>query len=395
MAADPGRTPQPSDRTTPGAAPANVVNTGAAPTGTVATDDAATAGRARSLSFADGVGDLAAPVPVAGTKEGLAVEDVARSAGPWARAGAEAIGTFLLIFGGLGGVLSGLLVQTGGIPGPVVLGLAMVVGVLAFGHISGGHFNPALTLGAAIAGRTRWVHTPFYLLGQLVGGFAAAGLLYLVLHGHPQLGGTLPNVFSALSNGYDSHSPTQFPLTSVLLVEAIGTALFVAVVLGATARRANNLLAALAAGFGLTVVLAVTGPISNGAINPIRSTVAAVFAEGWAVQQLWVFWAAPLLGGLLAGLVFRSFLPVAPRATTGTDDDVADDEDEAPGPVERTGDRPARSTVTVRRDDANGPVSGHGDAGAPAAEPEGRHAAPTAAPEHEVRDFFDRRDGER
>ncbi|OMH36676.1 hypothetical protein BGP79_12780 [Tersicoccus sp. Bi-70] len=381
------------------------MRTDAAETGDVAVDDAASDGGRRPASFsAAGVGDLASPVPVAATKEGFGVEDLERSAGPWARAGAEAIGTFLLIFGGLGAVLAGLLVSTGGVPGPVAIGLAMVAGVLAFGHISGGHFNPALTLGAAIAGRTRWVHTPFYLLGQLVGGFTAAGLLYLVLHGHPQLGGTLPNVFSALSNGYDSHSPTQFPLTSVLLVEAIGTALFVAVVLGATARRANNLLAALAAGFGLAVVLAVTGPISNGAINPIRSTVAAVFAEGWAVQQLWVFWAAPLLGGLLAGLVFRSFLPVAPRGAVASDDDEVTD-----GPVDRAADRADRAepaTVTVRRDAPTTPApaaSGDPDASgahAPAGS-EGRHAASTtddasiAAPDHEVRDFFDRRDEER
>ncbi|WP_188668063.1 MIP/aquaporin family protein [Tersicoccus solisilvae] len=371
MAADPGRTPLPADH------PDRVAGTDAdgavtAPTG---------AHRPTAVAAAR-VGDLASPVPAAATKEGLDPEALERGAGPWARAGAEAIGTFLVIFGGLGAVLAGLLVQSGGVPGPVAIGLAMTVGVLAFGHVSGGHFNPALTLGAAIAGRTRWAHTPFYLLGQLVGGFAAAGLLYLVLRPHPQLGGTLANVFTALSNGYDSHSPTQFPLTSVLLVEAIGTALFVAAVLGATTRRANNLLAALAAGFALTVVLAVTAPISNGGINPVRATVSALFAEGWAVQQLWVFWAAPLLGGLLAGLVFRSFLPVVPRdagAAGGAAPGATDDADTLAG--ERAAGTPR--TVTVRRDadDADRGTTG------PTAD------RPTS--DHEVRDFFDHRGGER
>lgn len=377
MAADPGRIPQPADRTPDSATGASFRDVDAregavAPTSPTSPGTSGGSRRPAPGPSAARVGDLASPVPVAGTKEGLSTEVLDRGAGTWARAGAEAMGTFLLIFGGLGGVLSGLLVQTGGVPGPVVLGLAMVVGVLAFGHISGGHFNPALTLGAAIAGRTRWAHTPFYLLGQLVGGFAAIGLLYLVLRGHPQIGGTLPQVFTALSNGYDTHSPTQFPLTSVLLVEAIATAVFVAVVLGATARKANNLLAALAAGFGLTVVLAVTGPLSNGGINPVRATVTAVFAEPWALQQLWVFWAAPLLGGLLAGLVFRSFLPIVPRggAVGGDADDASAEHDADPADA-------GAGTVTVRR-----------DAGEHASAPEAR-----PADDREVRDFFDRRDG--
>ncbi|OMH28252.1 hypothetical protein BKD30_01625 [Tersicoccus phoenicis] len=367
MAADPGRTPQPAD-------PRSEADPNAGATSTTVPHAATTGGR-RASGAAAGVGDLAAPVPVAATKEGMATEILGPGAGPWARAGAEAIGTFLLVFGGLGAVLSGLLVQTGGVPAPVALGLAMTVGVLAFGHISGGHFNPALTLGAAIAGRTRWAHTPSYLLGQLVGGLAASGLLYLVLRVHPQLGGTLPQVFTALSNGYDSRSPAQFPLTSVLLAEIVASALFVAVVLGATARRANNLLAALAAGFGLTVVLAAIAPISNGGINPIRATGSAIFAEGWAVQQLWAFWVAPLLGGLLAGLVFRSFLSVTPRDGEGEDAEDTNAEDTDAPVTAASAERPRNAPAPPK------PGTGRTDPGA------------ESAHDREVRNFFDHRDG--
>lgn len=225
-----------------------------------------------------------------------------RDYGLFARSAAEAAGTFLLIFGGIGAALfSG----QGGIPVPLAFGLAVTGAIIAFGYISGAHYNPAVTLGTALAGRTPWVSVLPYVLAQFVGGTAAIAVLWAVISGHPQIEST-QQFFTTAANGFGEETQTKFPLSSVFLAEVIGTAVFVAVILGSTARRANKALAPFAIGLTLVVLATVLGPLSNGSLNPVRSTVVAFFADAWVAEKLWVFWVAPLLGGAIAGLLYRS-----------------------------------------------------------------------------------------
>ena len=258
----------------------------------------------------------------------------------YARLGAEALGTFILVFAGLGIALYTKL--SGAAPVEVALGfgLAIMAAMVAFGHISGGHFNPAVTIGSAIAGRTAWIDVPLYWLAQIIGGaFAAVTLFVTIPAGLPNLiaqsaassaassGGTAAAVakgtgrtfFTALANGFDKHSPlagltktapgelVTFNLLPVLLVTIIATAVLVGIVLCATSRRAPRSLAPVAVGLSYVILILVTMPISNGAINPATSTAAAIFSDGWAAGQLWLFWLAPIIGAALAGLAYRAF----------------------------------------------------------------------------------------
>lgn len=215
----------------------------------------------------------------------------------------EALGSFLVVLGGLGVTM--LNPQAGIAPG-VAFGLALVAAIAAFGRLSGGYFNPALTLGLAMAGRLSWKPVLPFILAQVLGALAATALFWLIFSAHPQDIQTA-GLFSAAANGYADHSSTQFPLASVLLIEVAAGALLAAVVLGSTGRRASGTAAPFAIGLAYAVLLTALAPIDNGAINPARSTAAAVFAEPWAAQQLWLFWLAPLLGALIAGLLYRSF----------------------------------------------------------------------------------------
>lgn len=215
----------------------------------------------------------------------------------------EALGSFLVILAGLG--VSMLNPQAGIAPG-LAFGLALVAAIAAFGRLSGGYFNPALTLGLALGDRIPWRTVLPYIVAQLVGALAAAGLFWLIFSAHPQQI-DVPGLFSAAANGYAEHSSTQFPLASVLLVEVAATALLTAVVLGTTGRGASRAAAPFAIGLAYAVLLTALAPIDNGALNPARSTATAVFAEPWALQQMWVFWLAPVLGALIAGLFHRSF----------------------------------------------------------------------------------------
>ncbi|MBB2922662.1 aquaporin [Cellulomonas cellasea] len=263
-----------------------------------------------------------APAPVASLDDDVALAPVAVAAVPvgpglGSRLAAEAFGTLFLVIAGLGTALYANITGLGGGPLAVALafGLALLAGAVAVGYVSGGHFNPAVTLGAAIAGRTSWKDVLPYWLAQLVGAVAAAAVLFVTLASFPTLAETARTYFSSVANGYGTHSPIGaqvetgegFALLGALLIEVVMTAIFVGVILGSTDRRSTNSLAPAAIGFALVVGLLVTIPMTNGSLNPARSSAAAVFSESWAFGQLWLFWVAPLLGAALAGLLYRAF----------------------------------------------------------------------------------------
>lgn len=233
------------------------------------------------------------------------------------RSAAEAFGAFVLI---LGGVSISMFGGQTGIPGALAFGLLFIAAIIAVGHVSGGHFNPALSLGFAIAGRLSWKDFLPYVIAQVIGGVAAMGLLWVVLSGGPpQIVEQIEALFGSVSSGYGQSSPSQFPLTSVLLLVVILTAVLMGVYLGATSSRANKALAPFAAGLAYAAVLQVALPISGGGLNPARSTATVLFGEAAAAGQLWLFWVAPLAGAAIAGLIARSFEP-APAASTSADD---------------------------------------------------------------------------
>lgn len=217
------------------------------------------------------------------------------------RIAAEIFGTYLLVFSVLGSALLFTPDNGGALPVALAIGISVFIGIVAVGAISGGHFNPAVTLGAAIARRTPWSDVLPYWGGQIVGGVLAA--LTLGLFG--VLGGISLD-FGAVSNGYDAHSPLGFTLGAVLVAEIVATLLFVLVILGATARRTGVVAsAALAIGLALAMLHMVMIPVSNAALNPVRALAPALLGGPEALAQLWVFILAPLAGGLLAGLLSR------------------------------------------------------------------------------------------
>lgn len=239
-----------------------------------------------------------------------------------ARALAEGVGSFLVIVAGLGATITA---SDTALEPTLVFGLAVVAAMIAFGHVSGGHFNPAITLGSLVAGRTSVKDAGLYVLAQLVGAVAASGLVWLVLSANPQLT-DIRVFFSTASNGFAEHSPIQFPLASAFLLEVVATALLVAVFLGAGSARARRDLAPFAVGLAYAGLLTFLLPVTNGGLNPARSTASAVFAEPWAIEQLWLFWAAPVVGALVAGLAYRSVgSPDAGTADGGTADGVTGD----------------------------------------------------------------------
>jgi aquaporin Z len=234
-----------------------------------------------------------------------------------ARLSAEALGTFLLVFAGLGiELFNGAGNQTA-VPVGFGFGVALIAGIIAFGHVSGGHFNPAVSVAAAIAGKLKWLHTLWYVLAQVVGATVGTLMLFTILNIFPAVTSsngklTTQSLFNNLANGFADHSPSKIPMAGALLIEVVGTAIFVAVILGATQARANTTLAPLAIGLTFAVVITVALPLTNASMNPARSTAAAFFAEPWAAGQLWLFWVAPLLGAAVAGLLYRAFAVSVP-----------------------------------------------------------------------------------
>ncbi|WP_157940161.1 aquaporin [Arthrobacter ruber] len=232
----------------------------------------------------------------------VGTSDDVRTPGLLARSIAEGAGSFLVILAGLGATM--LATETALQP-TLVFGFAVIAAMIAFGYISGGHFNPAITIGSAVAGRTGWKSVVPYVVAQVLGALAASGLIWLTLSANAQLTG-IRGFFSSSANGFGEHSAAQFPLTSAFLLEVVAAALVVAVFLGATSRRVRRDIAPFAVGLIYAGLLSFLLPVTNGGINPVRATASAVFAESWALEQLWLFWAAPLVGGLIAGLLFRS-----------------------------------------------------------------------------------------
>ncbi|MBY5777687.1 aquaporin Z [Rhizobium leguminosarum] len=216
---------------------------------------------------------------------------------------AEFLGTFWLVFGGCGSaVLAAAYPELGiGFVGVAfAFGLTVLTMAYAVGGISGGHFNPAVSLGLTVAGRFPAARLVPYLVVQVVGAIAAAALLYLIASGKAgfELGG-----FAA--NGYGDHSPGGYSLLSALLIEVLLTMFFLIIILGSTSSRVPAGFAPLAIGLGLTLIHLVSIPVTNTSVNPARSTGQALFVGGWALQQLWLFWIAPLAGGALGGLVWK------------------------------------------------------------------------------------------
>jgi aquaporin Z len=221
-----------------------------------------------------------------------------------AKLAAEFLGTFWLVLGGCGSaVLAAGFPELGiGFTGvSLAFGLTVLTGAYALGPISGGHFNPAVSFGLWAGGRFPVGHLLPYIVVQVVGGIAAAAVLYVIASG--KAGFDLAGGFA--SNGFGEHSPGKYGLTSALVCEVVMTFMFLIVILGATHKRAPVGFAGLAIGLALTLIHLISIPVTNTSVNPARSTGPAVFVGGWAIEQLWLFWVAPIIGALIAGFLYR------------------------------------------------------------------------------------------
>jgi len=216
---------------------------------------------------------------------------------------AEFMGTFWLVFGGCGSaLLAAGFPDTGiGFVGvALAFGLTVVTIAYALGHISGAHLNPAVSIGLYMGGRFEGKELPGYIISQLLGGIAAAGVLYVIVTGNGS------DIGGFASNGYGELSPGGYDMTSAFVAELVLTFMFLIVILGATDKRAPKGFAGLAIGLMLTLIHLISIPITNTSVNPARSTSQALFAGGDYTGQLWLFWLAPILGAILAGLVYKN-----------------------------------------------------------------------------------------
>src|SRR2546425_1257307 len=223
------------------------------------------------------------------------------------RSAAEFLGTFWLVFGGCGSaVLAAAFPSLGiGFVGvALAFGLTVLTMAYAIGHISGCHLNPAVTIGLWTGKRILASDLIPYILAQVLGGIAGAGVLYVIASG--KAGFSVTGGFAA--NGYGAHSPGGYTLLACLVAETVLTFMFLMIILGSTDKRAPKGLAPLAIGFGLTLIHLISIPVTNTSVNPARSTGPAIFVGDWAISQLWLFWVAPLVGAALAGLGY-SLLP--------------------------------------------------------------------------------------
>ena len=217
---------------------------------------------------------------------------------------AEFLGTFWLVFGGCGSALFAAgypQLGIGFLGVALAFGLTVLTGAYAFGSISGGHFNPAVSFGLATAGRFSWKEVGPYWAAQLVGATAAAFALLQIAQGNIDF--SLRAGFAA--NGYEEHSPAGYTLLACFLAEFVLTGFFLLIILGATDKLASPTMAALTIGLALTLIHLVDIPITNASVNPARSTSQALFVGDWALEQLWLFWVAPLLGAGLGGVIHR------------------------------------------------------------------------------------------
>ncbi|MGA9278886.1 aquaporin Z [Ilumatobacter sp.] len=222
---------------------------------------------------------------------------------------AEVIGTFWLVLGGCGAAIiasdfgvggNGTSLGIGFLGVSLAFGLTVVTGAYALGHVSGGHFNPAITIGLVVGGRFEAAKAVGYVIAQLVGAMIAATVLYGIASGKP---GYEIGTFAA--NGYDEFSPGGYGLGSAFLVEVVLTAVFLAVIMGVTSKKATPAVGGLTIGLTLTLIHLISIPVTNTSVNPARSTSQAIFAGSDQLKQLWLFWLAPILGGVLGALIHR------------------------------------------------------------------------------------------
>lgn len=220
---------------------------------------------------------------------------------------AEFIGTLWLVLGGCGSaVLAAAFPELGiGFVGvAIAFGLTVVTMAYAIGHISGCHLNPAVSIGLWIGGRFSSKELLPYIIAQVLGGIAGAGILYIIASGKP---GFELGRFAA--NGYGEHSPGGYSMLAALTSEIAMTFIFLIIILGSTHSKAPKGFAGLAIGLGLTLIHLISIPVTNTSVNPARSTSQAIFAGGWALDQLWLFWVAPIVGAILAGIVYKFLSP--------------------------------------------------------------------------------------
>lgn len=221
---------------------------------------------------------------------------------------AEFFGTFWLVFGGCGSaVLAAGFPELGiGFAGvALAFGLTVLTMAYAVGHISGGHFNPAVTLGLFAGGRFPAKDVVPYIISQVIAGIAAGGVLWLIASGKA---GFDASASDFASNGYGDHSPGGFSLQAAIIAEFVLTAFFLIIIHGATDKRAPAGFAPIAIGLGLTLIHLISIPVTNTSVNPARSTGVAIFQGGWAIDQLWVFWLVPIAGAIVGGLIYRCLL---------------------------------------------------------------------------------------
>ena len=220
---------------------------------------------------------------------------------------AEFFGTFWLVFGGCGSAViaaafPGLGIGFVGVA--LAFGLTVLTMAYAVGGISGGHFNPAVSVGLATAGRFSWSELPGYVIAQVAGSIVAAIILYLIVSGKADFAG----VGGFASNGYGDLSPGKYGLLSCLVTEVVLTAMFLIIILGATGKRAPAGFAPIAIGLALTLIHLISIPVTNTSVNPARSTGVALFAGAGAIQQLWLFWLAPIAGAVIGAVIHKSLL---------------------------------------------------------------------------------------
>jgi aquaporin Z len=233
------------------------------------------------------------------------------------RASAELLGTFWLVFGGCGSA-----VLAAAFPGfgigflgvAFAFGLTVLTMAFAIGHVSGCHLNPAVSVGLMVAKRFPASDLPAYVVAQLAGAILAAGVLLVIASG--KAGFDLAGGFA--SNGYADHSPGGYSLVACLVAEVTLTFVFLMIILGATDKRAPQGFAPIAIGLGLTLIHLISIPVTNTSVNPARSTGPALFVGGWAIQQLWLFWVAPIAGAAIAGVVYPAVLGEDQETSHGT-----------------------------------------------------------------------------
>ncbi|ELB2747760.1 aquaporin Z [Vibrio alginolyticus] len=221
---------------------------------------------------------------------------------------AEAFGTFWLVLGGCGSaVLAAGFPEVGiGLLGvSLAFGLTVLTMAFAIGHISGCHLNPAVTVGLWAGGRFETKDVAPYIISQVIGGLIAGGVLYVIVSGQAGFD-VVGSGFAA--NGYGEHSPGQYSMIAALVTEVVMTMMFLIVIMGATDKRAPQGFAPIAIGLCLTLIHLISIPVTNTSVNPARSTAVAVYVGDWAVSQLWLFWIAPIVGGVLGAVIYKNLL---------------------------------------------------------------------------------------